>query len=255
MNSKTISIDSPDFLQRAARPRRLDRVARRIVLGKLGELEFGEITLIDGDWSETFGSADESFPHAATIQVKSPLFYSDVAFGGTVGAGEAYIHDHWEASDLVLLGRILLRNRDVLDNMEGGAALLMRPLRKAFHWLNRNTRRGSERNIAAHYDLGNDFYALWLDPEMMYSSAWYQDETTSLEDAAVAKLDRICRRLQLEPGERVVEIGTGWGGFAVHAAKNYGCHVTTTTISREQHAYARQRIEAEGLGDTVLRCC
>ena len=135
--------------------------------------------------------------------------------------------------------------------MEGGAALLMRPLRKAFHWLNRNTRRGSRRNIAAHYDLGNDFYALWLDPGMMYSCAWYEGETTSLEEAAVAKLDRICRRLQLEPGDRVVEIGTGWGGFAVYAARNYDCHVTTTTISREQHAFAKQRIESEGLGDRI----
>ena len=230
MNGKTISIDSPDFLQRAAKPRRLDRLARRIVLGKLAAL----------------GGVRE-YP----TRVKSPLFYSDVAFGGTIGAGEAYIHDHWESSDPVALGRILLRNRDVLDNMEGGAALLMRPLRKAFHWLNRNTRRGSRRNIAAHYDLGNDFYALWLDPEMMYSCAWYEGETTSLEEAAVAKLDRICRRLQLEPGDRVVEIGTGWGGFAVYAARNYGCHVTTTTISREQHAFAKQRIESEGLGDRI----
>jgi cyclopropane-fatty-acyl-phospholipid synthase len=255
MNLKMLSIDSPDFLQSAARPRHLDRLARRMVLDKLRHLHHGEITLVERGASQTFGRADASFPLAVTLSVNSPVFFSDVAFGGSVGAGESYIQGCWEASDLVALGRILLRNRDVLDSMEGGAALLTRPLKKAFHWLNRNTRTGSRRNIAAHYDLGNDFYALWLDPQMMYSCAWYETPGTSLEEAAVAKLDRICRRLGLGPDDRVVEIGTGWGGFAVHAARHYGCHVTTTTISREQHAYAKQRIDKEGLGDriTLLR--
>ena len=255
MNTKTLSIDSPDFLQSAARPRRLDRLARRLVLDKLRDLQHGEITLVEAGSSQTFGRADASFPLAVTLTVHSPMFFSDVAFGGSVGAGESYIHGYWESSDLVALARILLRNRDVLDNMDSGAALLTRPLKKAFHWLNRNSRTGSRRNIAAHYDLGNDFYALWLDPEMMYSSAWYETRATSLEEASVAKLDRICQRLDLGPDDRVIEIGTGWGGFAVHAAKRYGCHVTTTTISREQHAYARERIEKEGLGDriTLLR--
>ena len=255
MNTKTLSIDSPDFLQSAARPRRLDRLARRMVLDKLRDLQHGEITLVEAGSSQTFGRADASFPLAVTLTVNSPVFFSDVAFGGSVGAGESYIQGYWESSDLVALARILLRNRDVLDNMDSGAALLTRPLKKAFHWLNRNSRTGSRRNIAAHYDLGNDFYALWLDPEMMYSCAWYETRATSLEEASVAKLDRICQRLDLGPDDRVVEIGTGWGGFAVHAAKRYGCHVTTTTISREQHAYARERIEKEGLGDriTLLR--
>jgi cyclopropane-fatty-acyl-phospholipid synthase len=251
MNTKTLSIDSPEFLQAAAKPRRLDQFARRIVLDKLQRLREGEITLVEGGSSQTFGRADASFPLAVTLRVKAPSFYSDVAFGGSVGAGESYIHDCWESSDPVALARILLRNRDVLDSMEGGAALLARPLRKAFHWLNRNTRKGSRRNIAAHYDLGNDFYALWLDPQMMYSCAWYESPATPLEEAAVAKLDRICQRLELGPDDRVVEIGTGWGGFAVHAARHYGCHVTTTTISRQQHEYAKQRIEREGLGDRI----
>lgn len=251
MNSKTLSIDSPDFLQPAARPRRLDRIARRIVLDKLSRLHHGEITLVEAGKRQVFGRADASFPLSATLTINSPAFYSDIAFGGSVGAGEAYIQGCWESSDLVALGRILLRNRDVLDSMDGGAAVLTRPLQKAFHWLNRNTRNGSRRNIAAHYDLGNDFYALWLDPEMMYSCAWYETSDTPLETAAVAKLDRICQRLDLGPGDRVIEIGTGWGGFAVHAARRYGCHVTTTTISREQHAWAQRRIEEEGLGDRI----
>ena len=247
----SLSIDSPEFLNKADKPRWLDRLARRIVLSKLNELALGEITVVEGDRQQVFGQPHAEFPFAATLVVKSPAFYSDVAFGGSIGAGEAFIQDHWETSDPVALGRIMLRNRDVLDNVEGGAALLTRPLQKGFHWLHRNTRKGSRRNIAAHYDLGNDFYALWLDPEMMYSSAWYPSEASTLEEAAVAKLDRICQRLDLGPDDRVVEIGTGWGGFAVHAARNYGCHVTTTTISGQQHEYARQRIEAAGLGDRI----
>jgi cyclopropane-fatty-acyl-phospholipid synthase len=251
MNTKALSIDSPRFLGHADKPRWLDSFARRLVLDKLRSLSTGQVTVVEGDREQTFGHSDEGFPLAARLHVKSPAFYSDVAFGGSVGSGEAFIHDYWETDDLVALGRILLRNRDVLDDVDGGAAIVTRPLRKLFHWLNRNTKSGSRRNISAHYDLGNDFYALWLDPRMMYSSAWYADEESALEEAAVAKLDRICRRLNLGPGDRVIEIGTGWGGFAIHAVKEYGCHVTTTTISRQQHEYARSRIAAEGLEDRI----
>jgi cyclopropane-fatty-acyl-phospholipid synthase len=221
------------------------------VLEKLRSLSTGEVTVIEGDREETFGRRDDEFPFAARLHVKSPAFYSDVAFGGSVGAGEAFIHDYWETDDAVALGRILLRNRDVLDEVDSGAAVVTRPLRSLFHWLNRNTKAGSRRNISAHYDLGNDFYSLWLDPQMMYSSAWYASEKSTLDEAAVAKLDRICQRLNLGPGDRVIEIGTGWGGFAVHAAKHYGCHVTTTTISRQQYAYAQSRIAAEGLAHRI----
>ena len=255
MNTKTLSIDSPQFLEHTVKPRWHDRFARQIVLNKLRGLRLGRVTIIEGDHEEEFGRADGEFPFSARLHVKSPTFYSDVAFGGSIGAGEAYVHGSWETDDAVSLGRILLRNRDVLDDMDGGAALVTRPLQNLFHWLNRNTKHGSRRNIAAHYDLGNDFYALWLDPKMMYSCAWYPHAAATLEEAATAKLDRICQRLRLNANDHVIEIGTGWGGFATHAARHYGCHVTTTTISRQQYEYARARIEAEGLGDriTLLR--
>lgn len=251
MNTRELSIDSPRFLEHTAKPGWLDRFARRIVLDKLRSLEFGRITVIEGDREETFGQEQEGFPHGATLRVLSPAFYSDVAFGGSIGAGEAYIHGYWETDDAVALGRILLHNRDVLNDVDGGSALLTRPLQNLFHWLNRNTRAGSRRNISAHYDLGNDFYALWLDPQMMYSCAWYATPDTTLDEAATAKLEKICRRLRLSAADRVVEIGTGWGGFAIHAAKHYGCQVTTTTISRRQYEFARARIEAEGLQDRI----
>jgi cyclopropane-fatty-acyl-phospholipid synthase len=147
--------------------------------------------------------------------------------------------------------RILLNNREVLSGMDDGAASLMRPLQRLFHWLNRNTRRGSHRNIAAHYDLGNDFYGLWLDERMMYSSAIFESRDTPLDIASAAKLDRICRKLHLTPDDHVLEIGTGWGGFAIYAVENYGCRVTTTTISREQHDYARNVIAERGLESKI----
>ena len=153
--------------------------------------------------------------------------------------------------DLTALMRILLQNRDVLDGMETGLARLAAPLQKALHWAARNTRSGSRRNIEAHYDLGNSFFKLFLDPTMMYSSAIFERADMTLEQASIAKLDRICRKLDLKPGDRVMEIGTGWGGFAIHAARHYGCHVTTTTISPAQHQLAQQRVAAAGLNERI----
>ena len=251
MNTKTLSIESSKREQVSQQARWLDRFARRLVLRKLAALESGVLTVVEGKSRLEFGRPDSGFDQSACIEVHSPAFYSDIAFGGSIGAGESFIHGHWDCSDPVALGRILLRNRDVLDSMEGGAAMISRPLQKVFHWLNRNTRSGSRRNIAAHYDIGNDFYALWLDPEMMYSSAWYAGPEATLAEAAVAKLDRICRKLELTSEDHVVEIGTGWGGFAIHAATHYGCRVTTTTISSQQHDYAQARIDAAGLSERI----
>ena len=151
------------------------------------------------------------------------------------------------SAELTDLLRIIIRNQHVMDSMDSGLARLGVPVQKFLHWLNRNTRKGSRKNISAHYDLGNDFYRLWLDPKMMYSAAYFETSETSLEDASIEKLDRICRKLDLSADDRVVEIGTGWGGFAIHAAKHYGCHITTTTISRQQYEWAERAIREEGL--------
>lgn len=248
---KSASINTPEFLERTQKPGRLDKLARHVVRRRLAAIKLGTVTLIEGGASETFGSKSADFPLAVVIEVLSPDFYSDIAFGGSVGSGEAYIHGTWQCDDLESLVRILLRNRGVLDDIDSGTARVTRPLARLFHWMNKNTRSGSRRNISAHYDLGNDFYRLWLDQEMMYSSAYFASPDMPLEQAAVAKLDRICQKLRLTASDNVVEIGTGWGGFALHAAKNYGCRVTTTTISKQQHDYARSRIEAEGLADQV----
>ena len=251
MNSRAISVGARDGATETTKPSMLDRVARRLVLSRLEGLENGRIVITEQDDQWSFGQLTEEFPLGVHLQVKNPTFYSDIAFGGSIGAGEAYINGYWSSSELRELLRILIRNRDVLEKVDSGLAQLGRPLQKMLHALNRNTRKGSRKNIAAHYDLGNDFYSLWLDPTMMYSSAYFETRETPLEDAAVEKLDRICRKLELSAGDSVMEIGTGWGGFAIHAATHYRCHVTTTTISRQQHDYAQKAIADAGLEDRI----
>lgn len=251
MNTRIASADIGADEKTKERSSLLDRFARRAVRSRLENLAIGQITLAEGGEVATFGQQTDAFPATTMLRVHNPRFYSDIAFGGAIGAGEAYINGYWSSDDLTSLLRILLQNREVLEKMDKGTAVLSRPLQKVLHALNRNSRKGSRKNIAAHYDLGNDFYQLWLDPTMMYSSAYFETPATGLAEASVAKLDRICKKLDLSPGDRVMEIGAGWGGFAMYAASQYGCHVTTTTISREQHDYARQAITAAGLEDRI----
>jgi len=246
---KSVSLSSPRHLAGTVKPTLLDGMARRMVLGRLDRLQRGELRLRDADEQYRFGASGEAA--SACITVIDPRFYSEIAYGGSIGGAEAWMHDYWQCDDLVSLVRLLLQNREVLDDLEGGAARITVPLQKLFHWVNRNTHEGARRNIAAHYDLGNEFFALWLDQTMMYSSAVFERPGMSLHEAQSARLDRICRRLQLSPGDRVIEIGTGWGGFALHAAQHFGCHVTTTTISAEQYELARQRVAEAGLQERI----
>ena len=248
---RSVSIDSPKFLEASRKPTALDALARRVVRARLASLQNGQIVVTENGRHESFGAVTDDQPLTVQLTINDPRFYSDIAFGGAVGAGESYIQGFWSCDELTTLVRILVKNRDVLLDMDSGTAHLTRPLQKMFHWLNRNTRNGSRRNIAAHYDLGNDFYALWLDRRMMYSSAIFERVDMSLEAASAAKLDRICRKLSLSPEDHVLEIGTGWGGFAIYAAENYGCRVTTTTISRQQHDFAKDAIARAGLQDRI----
>lgn len=248
---KTLSIGSSEFLEGTRKPSGLDSLARRVVRSRLAEMRHGRLVLCENGREEVFGDVSEDCPLTARLIVNDPRCYSEVAFGGSIGAGEAYIHGYWSTDNLTNVVRIFVRNRDVLANMESGAALVTRPFQKLFHWLHRNTQKGSRRNIAAHYDLGNEFYRLWLDRRMMYSSAFFECPDMSLDAASTAKLDRICRKLALGPDDHVIEIGTGWGGFAIYAAAQYGCRVTTTTISRQQYEYAKGEIERAGLAGRI----
>ena len=229
----------------------MDRVASRLVKSQLSKIEFGEIVIREQGSESYFGNVTEDFPVRVHIDILHSSVWSDVAFGGSSGSGEAYIKGSWSCNNLLGLVRIFLRNRHVLDQMDNSLTRLKGPVHKMLHWLSRNTRRGSKRNISAHYDLGNDLFELFLDPTMMYSCAYYQTADMSLDEAAIAKLDRICQKLELSDQDHLLEIGAGWGGFAIHAAKNYGCRVTTTTISGEQYELAKQRIKQEGLEDRI----
>ncbi len=240
--AKTADYESP-------RTGAFDRFLRQQLLGQLSQLRHGRLLLTDDGEQLEFGDA------AAELQIHmeilDPAFYRAVATNGSVGAGEAYMDGLWRCDNLVGLMQLLVRNRDLLDGMESGLARLGGMAMRGWHALRRNTRDGSRRNIAAHYDLGNDFFSLFLSPDLMYSSAIWTDPSDTLEIASTRKLERICRKLDLKPTDRVIEIGTGWGGFALYAAQHYGCHVTTTTISREQHALASERVAAAGMSDRV----
>jgi len=229
----------------------IQALGRRAMLGLLSRLPDGEITVIEDGERHRFGRRSERCALAATIEVEHPQFWADAAFGGTVGAGESWIRGDWRCDDLTALVRIMVVNRELMNAMDSRLAFVSAPLRRMLHWLNRNSPEGSRRNIAAHYDLGNDLFRLFLDETMAYSCGIFESPRATLHEASLAKFDAVCRKLDLRPGERLVEIGTGWGGLAVHAAKHYGVHVTTTTISREQHDYAAGLIAREGLGDRV----
>lgn len=227
------------------------RIAKTLVVQQLNRLEHGRLTIREsGQEDLVFGDGDPDY-QAAELVIHHHSTWRDLLTGGSVGAAEAFVSGDWSSPDLVSLLRFFTRNVDRMNEFEDRYSWVTKPALKGLHWLNRNTREGSRKNISAHYDLGNDLFERFLDPTMMYSSAIYPSDEASLEEAAVFKLDTICRKLDLQPGDRVIEIGTGWGGFAIHAAKHYGCHVTTTTISREQLELAKTRVQEEGLDDRI----
>jgi cyclopropane-fatty-acyl-phospholipid synthase len=251
MNDPSTTLDPP-YAPSAPRMTPLSRLGRRLLFARLRHLRRGVLRLIDVDGSEhLFGRPAVDFDVACTLRVLHPQMYAQAAFGGTVGAGEAYIHGSWCCDDLVGLVRLFVANREQMDALDSGWAWVSRPLLQLFHWAHRNTRRGSARNIAAHYDLGNELYELMLDETLAYSCAIFPRPGTSLAVASTAKFEAVCRKLDLKPTDHVLEIGTGWGGFAIHAVERYGCRVTTTTISRQQYDYARQRVATLGLSDRI----
>jgi cyclopropane-fatty-acyl-phospholipid synthase len=230
----------------------IDRWARAAVFSRLRRAERGEIRLVEdlGDLAcERFGTAGA--PLKATITVCDPAFYRSLALRGALGAAESYMDGDWRCDDLTSLIRIMALDREALQGLDRGASRLFKPMLRFLHELRSNNRRGSRRNIAAHYDLGNEFFSLFLDPTLTYSSGIFERHDMTMEEASVAKYDRVCRKLRLRSGDHVLEIGGGWGGFALHAARRYGCRVTTTTISREQCDLARERIAAARLEDRV----
>ncbi|MBD3308244.1 methyltransferase domain-containing protein [candidate division KSB3 bacterium] len=235
----------------AVPPQWLDQLARKWFFPLLHRLQYGKITLIEGHQQQSFGQQTEDVALQATITVHHPRFYSRVVFGGTIGAAEAYMAGYWTTDDLTTVVRIVLRNQALFGTIDSGWAKLTKPAYKLYHYLHKDTKAGSRINIAAHYDLGNDFYRLFLDETLTYSCGIFETASSSLTEASVAKYDRLCQKLQLSQHDHVLEIGTGWGGFAVHAATHYGCRITTTTISRQQYEFAQERFRQAGITDRV----
>ncbi len=220
------------------------------VLSRLAGLRGGQLVFVDGDMQARLGVQVKG-QAAARIEVRDPEFWWAVALRGSVGAGESYGSGHWSTPDLTAVVRLLSSNLEVTDQLEGGLARATVPALKLYHRLRSNSRDGARRNISAHYDLGNEFFDLLLDETMMYSAGIYESETSSLHEAQLAKLRRIGRKLRLGPEDHLLEIGTGWGGMALLAAEEFGCRVTTTTISERQHERAVERIRAAGLEERV----
>ena len=222
---------------------------RRGVLRQLSQLKSGHLVVIENGERLMFGDSGAGL--VGEVQIHDTSVWGMIASNGSIGAGEAFIHGYWSSPDLTKVIRVLVSNMDVLDAMEGGLARLGRPLIRGLHWINRNTRKGSQKNIAAHYDLGNEMFEQFLDPTMMYSAAQFLTADDTLEQAQLNKLQRICQKLDLKPTDHLLEIGTGWGSMALYAAQHYGCKVTTTTLSKEQFDYTQARIDALGLQEQV----
>jgi cyclopropane-fatty-acyl-phospholipid synthase len=212
----------------------------------LRQIRVGSLTVVEGEARHMFGSDHPS----ATIHVNHPRFWR-MLMSGSRGLAESYAQGMWDSPDLVAVIRLAARNAVLIDRVRAVTAPLWKPRQRLRETLRRRTRQRSRRDIAAHYDLGNDLFEAMLDPTMMYSSALFERPGMTLEDASMAKLERVCERLQLGPDDRVLEIGTGWGGFAVYAAATRGCRVVTTTISRQQYDYAVERVRDAGLADRV----
>lgn len=227
----------------------VQRMARRVTAGRLSQLRDGRLSIVDSSGTLEFGN--ESAELSASIEVRDPGFYLDVLLGGSLAAGEAYVRGDWDCDDLMSLFRVLTLDGETGNQLDGPSSAVWSWTRRLAHRLRANTRRGSRRNIEAHYDLGNEFFELMLDDTLAYSSGVFTSPTCGLREASVEKMDRICRKLDLQPADQVLEIGTGWGGWALHAAQHYGCRVTTTTISQRQYETARRRIDAAGLGDRI----
>ena len=216
---------------------------------KLSHLNVGCISVVDG--ADKFSFGDPGSELQVNVQVHSQEFYVMTGSGGAMGIAEAYILGYWTSDDVVMLMRIILKNRSILLSLNDGFAKILSPINKLIHRSRQNTLKGSKENILAHYDLSNDFYKLWLDPTMTYSCAYFKDTNTTLEDASIEKLDRMCRKLKLSEKDNILEVGTGWGSFSIHAEKNYGCSITTTTISDAQYEYAKARVLEEGLESKI----
>ncbi|MEW6990985.1 class I SAM-dependent methyltransferase [Colwelliaceae bacterium 6441] len=229
----------------------LDKRCRSIVHAIFDKLSYGQIEVVEGTSHLFFPNKVNDASLLGKIIIHDPSVYRDFVKGGSIGVAEAFIEGKWSSTNVTNVIRIFAKAQQLTDKLEAKKSWTNR-IKNAFsHWQNRNTQSGSKRNILAHYDLGNELYSRFLDPQMMYSSAIYPADNSSLSEAQSYKLETICQRLSLKATDHLLEIGTGWGGLAIYAAQHFGCKVTTTTISDAQYQYAKTRIEQLGLSDKI----
>ena len=238
-------------ISRGAKTGFWDVMAKKALIKALSHIKRGRLVVQAGSDVYEFGESTKTTAITAHVFIHHSSAYKDIVFGGSIGAAEAYMIGSWSSSNLLDVIRLMVLNLDMLNTMDNTRPVVKRISSKIMHLMNANTQSGSRKNISAHYDLGNDFFELFLDPTMMYSAAIYPDDEATLEQASIHKLDVICRKLRLTESDHLMEVGTGWGGLAIHAAKFYGCKVTTTTISKEQYDYACAAVKREGLTDKV----
>lgn len=227
------------------------QTAKNILLNHLQRISMGHLVVEDGEEVYSFGQHVGVAPLTARINIQDPSAYTQILFGGATGSGEAYIRGVWTSPDLVNVIRIFVLNKDVLSNIDSRWTSIAKGLARVGAWFQLNTVAGSRKNIAAHYDLSNEFFSLFLDSSMMYSAAVFPSDEVDLPEASLIKLEHICQRLNLQESDHLVEIGAGWGGMAVYAAKHYGCRVTTTTISQKQYELAVAHVQKEQVEDKV----
>ena len=227
----------------------LTPIFKRFILKKFKNLNIGFIKLIDEDTVYYFGNKTSLLK--ANVQVLSSDFYFILGTRGLLGVAECYANGLWKSDDLVILLRIIMKNAQLMNQLETIWSKLLKPINYLIHWNRKNSISGSKKNIVAHYDLSNEFYKLWLDETMTYSCGIFKNNTTTLKDASIEKLDRICRKLNLNENDSVLEIGSGWGSFSIYAAQNYGCNITTTTISDAQYELTKKRIYKAGLENQI----
>lgn len=224
---------------------RLNKIAKYFFINLCKEIKMGCLIIEDGNEHYEFG--DLASKHKAKIIIHSTSFYSCVFSHGENGIAEAYINGYWSCSDLSSVLLIGIKNNDISKQMSSWRSKIVSAIFKLDHYRNRNSKEGSKKNILSHYDLGNSFFKEFLDPTMTYSCGVFKTEKSTMEEASIHKIDLLCRKLDLSADDHLIEIGTGWGAFAIHAAKNYGCNVTTTTISDSQFEYALEKIKQENL--------
>ena len=257
--SSALAIDTELPLSMSSDSSQKPSWAKRIVLNKLTNIQGGQIQFNDAGQMIKLGQP-EADGLVVRLKVAREAFYRRTLLGGAIGFAESYIDGDWGTDNLTDLIRIMIRNIDGVSRMERTWARARSWMHRIKHLRNKNTVNGSRKNIQQHYDLGNDFYSLFLDPTMNYSAGIFDPQVadkkfprhdSELHAASMVKMDRICQKLALQPTDHVIEIGTGWGGLGIFMAQNYGCSVTTTTISKEQHAFARAAVVEAGLEDKI----